>query len=87
MGACDKNLCYKLMDHEIVYDYSNLPSELINIIKKLEKYDSLGDWFNYDINFDLLEIIAKSYVISNNLSNDEYQIILHKYGGLYDVDV
>lgn len=87
MSIENKDLRGKLMDHGIKYDYSKLPVELIEIIRQLEEYDRLGDWFNYDIKFDLLEVVAKSYVISNDLDECEYQILLHKYGGLYDVDI
>jgi len=87
MSIDDRDLRGKLIDHSIEYDYSKLPKSLIELIQELEDYDKLGDWFNYDIKFDMLEIFAKNYANHNIISDVEYQTILHKYGGLYDVDV
>ena len=50
-----------LYDYSINYDVSHLPNELKEIIKELESYDKIGDWFSYDMKFPQLDIIAKSY--------------------------
>ncbi len=71
-----------LFDHSVNFDISHLPKDIIELIELLEEYDKVGDWFNYDIKFDELEITAKSYVISNTISESDYNTILYKYGGL-----
>lgn len=73
-----------LYDHSIEFDITSLPEFLINEIRELEKYDLDGDWFNYDIKFDELEIDAKSYLRNRRITEEEYNKILEKYGGLYD---
>lgn len=73
-----------LYDKTIIFDYSKLPTELQEIIKKLEEYDKKGDWFNYDILFDELEITGKTYLRNKLITENEYQKILNKYGWLYD---
>lgn len=73
-----------LYDHSIEYDISHLPDELKEIIHELEDYDKEGDWFNYDIKFELLEVIAKGYLRHNKITEHDFKIILYKYGGLYD---
>ena len=73
-----------LLDHNIEYDYSHLPNALKEEIKELEEYDKIGDWVNFDIKFDKLEIDAKSYCRNGIITEYDYKIILYKYGGLYD---
>ena len=73
-----------LYDYRIKYDIAHLPEELITLIKELEEYDKDGDWFNYDIKFDYLEIAAKNYLLHHKISESDYKIILRKYGWLYD---
>lgn len=74
----------KLINDSIVFDYSTLPKYLIDSIKELEKYNEIGDWFNYDLKFDELEITAKSSLLHRQISESVYDTILKKYGGLYD---
>ena len=69
-----------LYDYRIQYDYSHLPNSLQEYIKKLEEYDKLHDWFNYDIVFDMLEVDAKSYLIDKLITEEDYDMILKKYG-------
>ena len=73
-----------LYDYNIEYDISKLPKTHQEIINELEEYDKEGDWFNYDIKFDLLEIEAKSYLLNNRITERDYKTLLKKYGGLYD---
>ena len=51
---------------------------------KLEELDKIGDWFNYDIKFDILDIDAKSCWRNNRITEYDYKTILKKYGGIYD---
>lgn len=73
-----------LYDYSIEYDISRLPNELKEMIEKLEEYDKEGNWFDYDILFDDLEITAKSCCRNRIIEEYDYKIILRKYGGLYD---
>lgn len=73
-----------LYDYNIKYDYSNLPRELKELIAELEGYDKIGDWFNYDMRFPLLDVVAKSYWRNNAITEYDYKTILKKYGGIYD---
>ena len=73
-----------LYDYSIEYDISKLPNELKEMIEKLEEYDKEGNWFDYDILFDDLEITAKSYCRNRIIEEYNYKIILSKYGFLYD---
>lgn len=73
-----------LYDYNIEYDYSHLPSFLIEIIRELEEFDKDGDWFSYDMKFPLLDVEAKSYWRCGRISEYDYKTILKKYGGIYD---
>lgn len=73
-----------LYDYSINYDVSHLPNELKEIIKELESYDKIGDWFSYDMKFPQLDIIAKSYWRNNIITEYDYKTLLKKYGWIYD---
>ena len=73
-----------LYDYSINYDVSHLPNELKEIIKELESYDKIGNWFSYDMKFPQLDIIAKSYWRNNIITEYDYKTLLKKYGGIYD---
>ena len=73
-----------LYDYSIKYDVSHLPNELKEIIKELESYDKIGDWFSYDMKFPQLDIIAKSYWRNNVITEYDYKTVLKKYGGIYE---
>lgn len=71
-----------LYNHSIEFDISNLPKYIIETIKELEQYDKIGDWVSYDMKFDELEVYAKSFLNNNKISENDYNKILKKYGGL-----
>ena len=73
-----------LYDHIIKSNYQKLPKTLVDLIKKLEEYDKTGDWFNYDLVFDELEITSKTLYSRGYITSYDYKMILFKYGGLYD---
>lgn len=73
-----------LYDHNIKYNYQKLPKTLVDLIKKLEEYDKTGDWFNYDLVFDELEITSKTLYSRGYITSYDYKMILFKYGCLYD---
>lgn len=73
-----------LYNHNIEYDILKLPKKLQKIINELEKFDKVGDWFNYDMKFPILDIEAKSCWRTNKITENDYKTILKKYGGIYD---
>ncbi len=73
-----------LYDKTIEYSTKHLPKELRDIISDLEKYDETGDWFNYDLRFRDLDMIAKSMMIAEIITRKDYDKLLNKYGWLYD---
>lgn len=73
-----------LYDYNIVYDYSQLPNQLKEIIAELENFDKTGDWFSYDMKFPELDITAKSYWRDGIITEYDYKTLLKKYGGIYD---
>lgn len=75
---------HPLYDYNIKYDYSHLPNSLKEIIKELESFDKIGDWFSYDMKFPELDIEAKSYWRNGIITEYDYKTILKKYGSIYD---
>ena len=73
-----------LYDYNIEYDYSHLPESLKEIIKELEGFDKIGDWFSYDMKFPELDIDAKSYWRNGKITEYDYKTLLKKYGWIYD---
>ena len=70
-----------MIDEKIEIDKSKLPKLIINCIKELEYYNQKDDEEMYYAKLDILETTAKSYVLENKLSKEDYKIILRKYGG------
>ena len=73
-----------LYDYTIEYDYSHLPDTLKEIIKELESFDKVGDWFSYDMKFPELDINAKTFWRHQIITEYDYKTLLKKYGGIYD---
>ena len=55
-----------------------------DFIYELEEFDKTGDWLQYALIFDELEIIGKSYLRHRMITKYDYKIILRKYGWLDD---
>ncbi len=70
-----------MIDEKIVINKVNLPKLIIDCIEKLEYYNKLRDEEMYYGTLELLETTAKSYILANKLSKEDYDIILKKYGG------
>lgn len=73
-----------MINRNINIDISKLPEEIQNMIDELEEINKTDDWLSYDLKFDILDIRAKSYVLHNIITEDEYKKIIAKYGGIYD---
>ncbi len=70
-----------MIDEKIIINKLNLPKLIVDCIEKLEYYNELKDVEMYYGTLELLETTAKSCVIANKLSKEDYKIILKKYGG------
>ncbi len=80
----DEDLFHEMIDRNIEIDVSTLPKSVQMEIEDLEKFHAARDWLNYDLKFDELEMNAKSYIFSGEISPGLYKKLLAKYGGLYD---
>ena len=74
----------KLIDNTIIYDYSHLPRELINDIEELEILNEKGDIYMYDSYYGAFESCCKSYLMNNEITEEDFTKIQNKYGGIYD---
>ena len=70
-----------MIDEKIVINLSRLPRLIVDCIEKLEYYNKINDDIMYYSTLDLLETTAKSYILNNKLSKEDYSAILKKYGG------
>lgn len=73
-----------LYDTSIEFDISILPKYVQDIIKALEKASDEGDWMSYDCEFDCLEPQLKTLVITNKLSQEDFDTLERKYGWYCD---
>ena len=69
-----------LYDHSISFDKNKLTSFMKELVDELESYDKIGDWFNYDIKFEILESEGKNCIINGRLTEEDYNILMKKYG-------
>lgn len=70
-----------MIDEKIVINLSRLPRLIVDCIEKLEYYNKINDDIMYYSTLELLETTAKSYILNNKLSKEDYSAILKKYGG------
>lgn len=70
-----------MIDEKIIIKKVNLPKLILDCIEKLEYYNKLKDEEMYCVTLELLETTAKSCVLANKLSKEDYDTILKKYGG------
>lgn len=73
-----------LYDKSINYDISNLPVNVKEIIKNLEKASEVNDFITYNAEFSLLESQLKSLIIAGRLSERDFKILGRKYGWYCD---
>ena len=60
-------------------DISKLPKLLQNTIMEMEKYDEENEWAMYDGLSGGLESFAKSALLENKISDEQYDLIIKKY--------
>ena len=72
---------YAMINHAINIDVSNLPKIIQNTIKELEEYEKAGEWVMYDGLADGIESFLKSALISGQINNEQFNLLLKKYRG------
>lgn len=74
----------KLIDESIEFNISKLPKMLQDMIKELEEYEKNNDSIKYELYFEVVESVAKSFLLNHLITEKDFKIIEKKYGGLYD---
>lgn len=72
---------YLMIDHTIELDVSKLPKLIKNTIQDLENYEKLGEDIMYDGLASGLESFAKSALLQNMISEEQFYLIVRKYCG------
>lgn len=65
---------------EAVAVRKDLPEELLNAFHELKEYYDAGDWFQFDMLFDLMEARSKAYYLAGKISREDLNLIFKKYG-------
>lgn len=58
----------------------NLPVGLQRDFDELQKYYDVGDWFQFDLLFEVVEANVKAYYLAGKISREELNLIFRKYG-------
>ncbi|ODM11387.1 hypothetical protein BLA28_32800 [Eisenbergiella tayi] len=66
------------IDETIVLD-KNLQTELLRDFQVLGKYYEAGDWLNFDLLFEVVEVSVKSNYLNGRISNQDLENIFRKY--------
>ena len=67
-----------ICDETIVLD-KNLQTELLRDFQVLGKYYEAGDWLNFDLLFEVVEVSVKSNYLNGRISNQDLENIFRKY--------
>lgn len=59
---------------------NDLPEELMEAFQELREYYDAGDWFQFDMLFDLVEVRTKAYYLAGKISREDLNLIFKKYG-------
>lgn len=70
-----------LINPEIEIDKSRLPQMLQEIIKQLEEYEKEDKWIMYEGKFETLEAVSKSFLLEGKITDEQYEVLMKKYGG------
>ncbi len=68
-----------MIDYSIEINKDELPKLLQNIIEDLEKYDKEVKIEMYDGLYEGLESFSKSFLLSGEITNSQFETILKKY--------
>lgn len=69
----------EMIDHSINLDKTKLPKVLQNTIKELEKFDKEKNYEMYDGLSEGLESFAKSFLLSGDITDNQFEQLLKKY--------
>lgn len=70
-----------LINPDIKIDKSKLPQILQEIIKQLEEYERNDKWIMYEGKVETLEAMSKSFLLEGKITDEQYELLLKKYGG------
>lgn len=73
----EKKKCY--YDESVLIDTSSLPIYLQEVIKELEECSFKQDEIMYDMNFEVLEGQAKSFLINGKITESDFHKLMRKY--------
>lgn len=65
---------------EAVEVREDLPEELLGAFRELKGYYDTGDWFQFDMLFEVVEARAKAYYLAGKISREDLNLIFKKYG-------
>ncbi|MBQ2972387.1 MAG: hypothetical protein IJD68_07545 [Ruminococcus sp.] len=66
----------------IEIDVDKLPVVLQERIKELHELDESGDWLEYSIKAEQIEVVAKRFLLSGVITSKIFELICMKYGGV-----
>lgn len=58
----------------------DLPEELLRFFQELREYYDAGNWFEFDMLFELVEARTKAYYLAGKISRKDLDMIFAKYG-------
>ena len=58
----------------------DLPEELLRSFQELRGYYDAGNWFEFDMLFELVEARTKAYYLAGKISRTDLNLIFKKYG-------
>lgn len=58
----------------------NLPEGLQRDFEELQEYYNAGDWFQFDLYFEVVQASVKAYYLAGKISREELNLIFRKYG-------
>ena len=58
----------------------NLPNELQHDFEELQEYYNDGDWFMFDIVFEVVEASVKAYYLAGKITKEDLNSIFKRYG-------
>ena len=73
----------KYFDSSIIVDEENLPKILKEYIEELKRYAEEDNDISYALCFENFDAAIKGFVLNNKVSENDYKLLIRKYGGIY----
>lgn len=54
---------------------------LQEIIKQLEEYEKEDKWIMYEGKVETLDAMSKSFLLEGKITDEQYELLMKKYGG------